>query len=160
MIEISKRAGQVAALCAALFIAMTGAVLAQGASAQAFVEGIYKPYLKKGFKGTDYSRPAYLRRTFEPVLAGAIIKDMAAAAKRMEVPTLDGDPFLDAQDWEISDLAVDVKTMGSKATATVKFTNIREPRTITLDLVKTPAGWRIAEINAPSGSLRKLFKLK
>ena len=47
-----------------------------------------------------------------------------------------------------------------QAVATVAFTNMREPKTVTLNLVNTASGWRIAEINAPSGSLRKLFKLK
>ena len=31
---------------------------------------------------------------------------------------------------------------------------------MTLDLVKTGDGWRIAEIKAPSGSLKELFKVK
>jgi len=149
------------ALCAILMIATPGAAVAQGASPKAFVEAIYKPYLKKKFKGVEYSRPANLRRFFEPALAKAIIADMQAAAKRGEVPALDGDPFIDAQDWEITNLAIEVKTVdAAKAVATVTFTNMREPKTVTLDLVDTAGGWRIAEINAPSGSLRKLFKLK
>ena len=153
------------ALCVAFAIAMagamTGAAWAESASPRAFIEAIYKPYLKKNYKGAPYSKPANIRRTFEPKLAGAIVADMAAAAKRNEVPTLDGDPFVDAQDWEIADLAIDVKAAGpAKARATVDFTNFRKPKTVTLDLVKTADGWRIAEINGPSGSLRKLFKLE
>jgi hypothetical protein len=109
-------------LCA--MFAATGPARAESASPRAFLEAIYKPYLAKKYKGTDYSKPANLRRYFEPKLANAIIKDMAAAAKRNEVPTLDGDPFIDAQDWEIADLAIDVKPEGSaKAAATVDFTN-------------------------------------
>jgi hypothetical protein len=146
-------------LCAAILFALAGEARAESASPCAFVEAIYKPYLTKGYKGTPYSTTAALRRYFEPALANAIIKDMAAAAKRNEVPALDGDPFIDAQDWEIINLAIDVKSMGAdKARAVVTFDNLKQPKTITLDLVKTSAGWRIAEINAPSGSLRKLFK--
>jgi hypothetical protein len=148
------------ALCAACIVT-TGISWAESASPRAFVEAIYKPYLAKTYKGADYSRPANLRRYFEPKLAGAIIADMAAAAKRNEVSTLDGDPFVDAQDWEIADLAIDVKHEGpAKATATVDFTNLRKPKTVKLDLVKTAGGWRIADINASSGSLRQLFKVK
>jgi len=40
----------------------------------------------------------------------------------------------------------------------VKFKNFDEEKTITIDLLKTKAGWRINELNAPSGSLRALFK--
>ena len=134
--------------------------LAQSGSPQAFVEAIYKPYLKKGFKGIPYSSATALRRYFEPKLAVAMIKDMNMSAKRKEVGTLDGDPFIDAQDWEISNLAIDVKTNGNKANAIVTFTNLGKPSTISLDLVKTAAGWRIADILAPSGSLRALFKVK
>ena len=148
------------AFCAAAAMAFGGPALAQGASPKAFVEQLYQPYLKKGFKGMNTSKPAILRRYFEPALAAAIIKDRAAAAKRNEVPTLNGDPFIDAQDWEIANLKIDMKPMGGKAAAAVAYTNFKEPRTVTLDLVKTPAGWRIAEIKAPSGSLRELFKLK
>ena len=159
-----RRAGRGAAIFIALctaFVVTSGIAWAESASPRAFVEAIYKPYLKKNYKGAPYSKPANLRRTFEPKLAGAIIADMAAAAKRNEVGTLDGDPFVDAQDWEIADLAIDVKLEGAaKATATVDFTNIRKPKTIKLDLVKTAGGWRIADINASSGSLRQLFKVK
>lgn len=151
--------------CAIALIALTlftaGYASAQSASAQAFVEAIYKPYAIKGFKGIPYSTEASLRGYFEPKLAGAINKDMEAAAKRKEVPKLDGDPFIDAQEWEIANLAINVKSGGDKASATVGFTNFGQPKTISLDLVKSgSAGWRIADIVVPSGSLRKLFKVK
>jgi hypothetical protein len=158
---IFKATGWGAALCALLAVAMPSTAMAQDASPKAFVEAIYKPYLKKNFKGVEYSQPANLRRYFESMLANAIIEDMQAAGRRNEVPTLDGDPFIDAQDWDIAKLVIDVKGVGAnKAVAIVNFTNMREGKTVTLDLVKTPAGWRIADINAPSGSLRKLLKLK
>ncbi len=150
-------------LLVTLFVAMsvTGPAWAESASPRAFIDAIFKPYLAKTYKGADYSKPANLRRYFEPKLANAIIADMAVAAKRNEVPTLDGDPFIDAQDWEIADLAIDIKPAGpTKARATVDFTNFRKPKTVTFDLVKTVAGWRIADIMAPSGSMRQLFKVK
>lgn len=154
-----------AGLCAIALIGLTwcatGFASAQSASAQSFVEAIYKPYANKGFKGIPYSSEAGLRGYFEPKLASAIIKDMEAAARRKEVPKLDGDPFIDAQDWEIANLAINVKSAGDKASATVTFTNFGQSKTISLDLVKSgSAGWRIADISAPSGSLRKLFKVK
>ena len=163
MSGIFRRAGWGIAVCAVLIAMMgaTGPAWAEGTSPRAFVDAIYKPYLAKKYKGADYSKPANLRRYFEPKLAGAIIADMAAAGKRNEVPTLEGDPFVDAQDWEIADLAIDIKPVGpTKARATVDFTNFRKPKTVTLELVKTAGGWRIADIMAPSGSMRQLFKVK
>ena len=74
---------------------------------------------------------------------------------------LNGDPFIDAQDWEIANLKTAVKSTGANtAVATATFVIFMEARTVTLDLVVTPAGWRIAEIRSPSGSLRALYKLK
>ena len=85
MSGISMRAGRGIAvfllLCTA-FAATAGAARAESASPRAFLEAIYKPYLSKKYKGADYSKPANLRRYFEPKLANAIIADMAAAAKR------------------------------------------------------------------------------
>ena len=69
--------------------------------------------------------------------------------------------FIDAQDWEISNLKIGVKMNGAdRAVATVTFRIFKEMRTMTLDLVRTPAGWRIADIRGPSGSLRELYKLQ
>ena len=142
-------------------VAADAAPSGKQASPQEFLEAIYRPYLDKNFKGTNLDKPADVRRYFTQPLANAILKDRAAAAKRNEVPSLDGDPFIDAQDWEMSNLKIDVKPIGpDKATGVVNFTNAGTAKTITLELVKTAAGWRISEINAPSGSLRKLMKLK
>lgn len=168
MSAVLRRAGWGMVLGAVLLVAMseagpvwTTSAWAESASPRALVDAIYKPYLAKKYKGADYSKPASVRRYFEPKLANAIIADMAAAAKRNEVPTLDGDPFIDAQDWELADLAVDIKPAGpAKARATVDFTNLRKPETVTLELVKTAEGWRIADIMASSGSMRQLFKVK
>ena len=89
--------------------AMAFAATAESASPQAFVDGIYKHYLGKDSKGLALSSAAVIRRYFAPPLADAIIKDFAAAHKAGEVPLLNGDPFIDAQDWEISNLKTAVK---------------------------------------------------
>ena len=130
---------------------------AQAATAQAFVENLYRPYLAKGFQGQPYDDTA---RFFDPALAQAIDRDNREAKRRNEVPTLTGDPFVDAQDWEISRLSIDVTANGDTATARVSFQNFGETKRVLLELAKTPAGWRIAEIKAPSGSLKALYKLK
>ncbi|MBX9776939.1 MAG: YbjP/YqhG family protein [Xanthobacteraceae bacterium] len=141
--------------------AMAFAAAAETASPQSFVEGIYKHYLGKESNGLPLSSDAVIRRYFAPPLAEAIIKDFAAAAKAGEVPLLNGDPFVDAQDWEIASLETAVKSTGANtAIATVSFTMFMEPRTVTLALVTTPAGWRIGDIRWPRGSLRAVYKLK
>jgi uncharacterized protein DUF3828 len=134
---------------------------AETASPQSFVDGIYKHYLGKDSKGLPLSSEAEIRRYFAPPLSDAMVKDFAAAEKAGEVPTLDGDPFVDAQDWEISNLKTAVKSTGpNTAVATASFTMFMKPRTVTLSLVTTPAGWRISDIRWERGTLRALYKLK
>jgi Protein of unknown function (DUF3828) len=141
--------------------AMAFAAAAETASPQSFVDGIYKHYLGKNSKGLALSNDALIRRYFAPPLADAIVKDFAQAHKAGEVPLLNGDPFVDAQDWEIENLKTAVKSTGaSTAVATASFVQFMEPRTVTLELVNTPAGWRIAEIRSASGSLRAFYELK
>jgi hypothetical protein len=142
--------------------AMAFSATAETASPQAFVDGIYTHYLGKDSKGLALSGSAVIRRYFASPLADAMVKDFAAAHKAGEVPMLNGDPFIDAQDWEISNIKTAVKSTGaSTAVATVTFVQFMEPRTVTLELVDTPAGWRIADITwARGSSLRQLYKLK
>lgn len=69
------------------------------------------------------------------------------AARRGEVGLLDGDPFIDAQDWDISAFDIVVTdTVPGKASATVKFTNLDKLTTVVLDLVKIKNDWRISDI--------------
>src|SRR5688500_2134685 len=96
-------------LAATLFFA--GAVIAQtaataqGASPLTFLESVYKVYRNNSSaKGIDTSKPDVVRRHFAPPLAKAMLKDRADAKKRDEAPLLNGDPFIDAQDWEIANL--------------------------------------------------------
>ena len=148
--SVLSRRLTIAALCA-----LPVAARAQTQSPQTFLQSIYDPYLKAGFKGQPYWQ---VDRFFVPALARAIDADMREAKRRGDVPKLDGDPFLDAQDWEIKNLAISVKADGPKATGEVAFDNLGKPTKITLDLVQTQAGWRIADIKGPSGSLSDLYK--
>ncbi|MGQ0585049.1 MAG: DUF3828 domain-containing protein [Reyranella sp.] len=147
-----------------VIFACAGAVVApsqvgaQQPSAQAFLEAIYKPYLNRNYAGQNYDEPG---RFFAPDLARAMKADATAAARRREVPLLNGDPFVDAQDWEITKLAIAVVPNGTTAaTATVTFANQGKATRLLIELEQTPAGWRIADIKAPSGSLRALYKLR
>jgi hypothetical protein len=142
---------------AALLLAVPLAAVAQQQTAQAFVESIYQPYRTKGFKGQPYWEPAHF---FAPDLAAAIEHDMALAKQRGEPPTLDGDPFVNAQEWEISDLVIATSVGDGKGQSAVTFKNLGKPRALTVLLVQTPQGWRISNIVSASGSLRALYKLR
>jgi hypothetical protein len=93
-------------------------VMAAHPSAATFVEAIYAPYKVKDGKGNLLDSDATVKRYFEPRLAALIIKDRNKAAKRGDVSTLEMDPFIDAQDWDISAVDVAVRdTAADKASA-------------------------------------------
>jgi hypothetical protein len=81
-----------------------------GQSAEAFLHSIYDRYVGAQDKARpiDYSDPRELRYYFEPSLAGIIHQDFIRAKKADEVPTLDADPFIDAQDWDIKSFNIQV----------------------------------------------------
>ncbi|MGE5148803.1 MAG: hypothetical protein ACM3II_01670, partial [Rhodospirillaceae bacterium] len=96
---------------------------AQSSTALDFLKSIYEPYKQAGFKGQPYWET---ERFFATDLADAIQRDFAEAKKRKEVPTLDGDPFIDAQDWTIGGFsyAVSATKPGDAAAAAIAFDNL------------------------------------
>lgn len=142
----------------ALMLSLAPAQAAQ--SAREFVTAIYKTYVGQNATGISIDSPE-ARKLVTPGLMKLIDADANAAAKRQEVPTLDGDPFVDAQDFEIKSFTVDIKELGpSKATATIGFKNeaSRENKPVVLDLVKVGGQWRIDDFRGgSSGSLRKIL---
>jgi hypothetical protein len=153
-------------VAACLFVmpwGISAPVAAADAAATAFVTKIFDAYKGKDAKGVMTDTEADLRRYFDPSLVALIVKDQKAAAKRKEVPTLDGDPFVDAQEWEIAafDIAV-TDVPPDKAVATVEYKNFDVPVKVVLNLVKIKNDWRIADIvstqQGRTQSLRGLFK--
>src|SRR2546422_985946 len=127
------------AVCIGL-VFTTGA--ARAAEPKSFVEAICAAYQGKDAKGIPLDTDAAVRRYFAPTLAALIINDRKKAAWRGEVGALDGDPFIDAQDWEIAAVDVTVRDItADKASATVAFKNVDRPATVVLDLVKLKQGW-------------------
>jgi hypothetical protein len=134
------------------------------ATAKNFVEKIYGTYVgaaTKGANGVQLEKPEDIKRYFTPGLASLILEDEAAAEKRGEPPTLDGDAFIGHQDWDIADLSVDVKELGTKAKATVSFTNFGKAEKVVVELLKVGPDWRIADIQwGDASTLRGLFRKK
>jgi uncharacterized protein DUF3828 len=135
---------------------------AEPATAKSFIEQIYGSYVgTAGQKGIALDNATVIRRYFTPGLASLILDDQAAADKRGEPPTLDGDAFVGHQEWDISGLTVEAKEAGSKATVTVSFTNSGKAEKVVLQLLKVGADWRIADIQWDDAStLRGLFRKK
>jgi hypothetical protein len=140
---IARRSVLIGASIAAAFAA--AGVRAADPSAVSFVKAIYAHYQGKDANGLALESDAAVRRYFAPGLAALIIKDRRDA--HGEVGKLDSDPFVDAQDWEITGLDIAVtETATDKARATVTFNSLGRAATVILDLVKLKGGWRIGEI--------------
>jgi hypothetical protein len=144
----------------ATLTAITGAVMAlftasgfaQDAGAQAFLQSVYATY-QTSDKALDIGSEAKAARYFVPALARLIGQDVALAATRNEVGKLDSDPFIGGQDWAPTkiELKVAAGATADRQIGTARFTapGDKQPRVVTLDLVKTGAGWRIADIHWP-----------
>jgi hypothetical protein len=135
---------------------------AADASATAFITAIYNTYRGKDSKGVRLDGGRNIRRYFEPKLATLMTKDENTAARHGDVGSLEFDPFIDAQDWEVTkfDIAVNDAAAG-KTQATVKFVNLGKAKTVVLDLIQLKGDWRIYDItwvhDGKTETLRKIF---
>jgi hypothetical protein len=157
-------------ICAVLALAICAASPAAAAppgtppkAPEALLQDIYSHYRGSASKGVPLDTDADWRRYFTDGLVALVSADEKAAAKSGDIPTLDGDPFVDAQDWDITHLTIQIDSQSAAAaTATVKFDNINEPKKLHIKLVATPNGWRIDDIVWPGteGTFRGLYKKK
>jgi hypothetical protein len=131
-------------------------------SARAFLDEIYRNYLGSSIsdaKGVALTDAKAVRAYFTVGLASLIIDDRTLETEHGESPVLDGDPFVGHREWDISNLAIEVKRISAfKATGTITFTNDGKPEKIVLELQRFGNDWRIADIEWDSGSLRSAFR--
>jgi hypothetical protein len=125
-----------------------------------FLRAVYDRYVGENVGSIDYSKEAVLRQYFTPELVAMMMKDRAAADAANEVPRLNGDPFLNAQDWKIA--SFDIKTVpisATRAEATVKFTNYNRQESFKVSLWFVDGAWRIDDIDygGNAGTLRGIF---
>jgi hypothetical protein len=127
--------------------------------AQRFIATIYAQYGAPDTQGVVLDSREALEKYFTPDLAAMIDADTIAAERENRPPALDGDPFVDAQEWDIKNVAIVVRDdTPVKAVAIVSFFNQGEPRQVQLDLLKLAAGWRIDDIRWREGTLRGLYR--
>ncbi len=157
-----NRIGAALTTLALLAFASPLAIAAESAksdpAAKAFLHDIYDRYPGKNAKGTLLTSNADINRYFAPELAMPIIADRTIAQKVGDIPTLAGDPFINAQEWTVDKLDISVQQQGKdKAIGTVKFINRGKPQTVIVELVKMPNGWRIHDLTARGEKLSALF---
>lgn len=127
--------------------------------AQRFIASIYAQYGAPDTQGVVLDSREALEKYFVTDLAAIIDADGIAAERENRPPALDGDPFVDAQEWDIKNVAIVVRDDSpEKAVAIVSFFNQGEPHQVELNLVKLAAGWRIDDIHWREGTLRGLYK--
>ncbi len=128
-------------------------------SPRGFLEGIFKRYTGPESKGIQIGTRPQLDRYFTASVAAQIDRDFAVAKRKNEVPELNGDPFVGAQDWEIKNVRVSISNETSAAAnGTVTFNNAGREQTVRYDLIRTAYGWRIDDIKWPQGSLRGIYR--
>ena len=110
-----------------------------------FVDQLYNAY-NSGNPISYLNEPEI---AFEPELASGLtaLADEAEASGDLP-PALGADPICGCQDWdnlshEVESITID----GDRAVARLTVSNFGEPSARVLDLVKTPAGWRIYDID-------------
>jgi hypothetical protein len=160
----SRRRMMVAFAAALACSAVPALAAGNEAAAKAFLNSIYQHYLGNSSgsgKGVALTSPKAVRSYFTVGLASLILEDRVAAAKRGEPPVLDGDPFMGRQDWDVSNLSVEVKDASPfKAVGTVSFMNSGKPEKVVIELLRSGNEWRIADIEWDSGTLRGLYRRK
>lgn len=146
-----------AALCLIVLLPLHAGAAEQ--TPRAFLQAIYQQYIGANAAGVTLDEDTDWRRYFTPDLAQIIIADYAKAAQSGDIPNLDGDPFVDAQDWSISKVQIEVDDKATdKTVGKVSFSNAGKAMALTLDLVKIDGAWKINDIHGPEGSLRDIFK--
>lgn len=149
---LSRRASLGLMLAALVAIAPRRAAAADAESARAFLEDIYAHYI--GPAGTAYGAPwgsdEGVRRYFTAEASALILADRHGATERLEAPYLNGDPFVDSQEWAIDavDIAIDpiTDTVPPTARAVASFVSYGRDVVVELHLVHLDEGWRIGEI--------------
>lgn len=134
-------------VCAAPAIAMP-ASQTPAASAKAFVDGLYRPWIAALKRGNDNYRLKDDESVYVPELAALIRKDERISARTNEVGVIDWVILCSCQDDGGLGYSINVPAAtATNATAKVALSFAgKYAQTLTLKLVKLPAGWRIADV--------------
>jgi hypothetical protein len=129
------------------------------AAPRLFLERIYAQYTGQADTGgVDLSSEAEIRRLFDPPLATLILADRHQSETNGEPAELDGDPFVDAQDWVISGLKITIPhATATEASADIRFTNFDQPNQVHIDLVHLADGWRVHQITYATTTLTRIL---
>lgn len=125
--------------------ATTPAAAAVAPTAEGLVRALYQKYLETApdtVVGFDFTDPAVAAAYFDPALSKLVVADA-----KSDQPRLNFDPFIEGQEFEIKAVAISAKNVTKTgATVIAQFDNFDEKKTVTFKMVRTTAGWRIADV--------------
>lgn len=138
-LEINMR---ILAIGAALLLAFVTPALAQE-TPKALIEAIYAPYIA----GQIPEDEAALRSE----ALNALYEADMQRSEEGEIGALDFDPYIDGQDFEITDLEIDEPIIdGSRGTVRVTFKNFGQPREMIYSVVIEAEAWKIDDLESLS----------
>ncbi len=137
-------------LAATAVLGLSGWAMAQPfPTPEALLEAFYAPYFSGEF-AEDESQ-------FRSAALQALYDADAQNTPEGEMGALSFDPFINGQDFEITDLAIgEAAVTGDTAVVEVSFENFGEPTELTYELVLEDGGWKIDDVasNDPENPYR------
>ncbi|MEO6014937.1 MAG: DUF3828 domain-containing protein [Devosia sp.] len=105
------------------------------------MEALYAPYLVADFDWGNYDVSLMQSEELRDLFA----KDSEEAGG--EVGRIDFDPYIDGQDYQITDLQIgDAKLEEATATVEVTFVNFDRPTDLLFTLVEEDDGWKVDDV--------------
>jgi hypothetical protein len=140
---------------AAAFAFLTACGPAPGGDPVGTVQALYDPYLSNQ-NPKPFLDAAPLTSELHDMMKTA---QEQASARGEPTVVVDFDPIIDGQDWELSDLNVELVEPAQAESAQVRarFKNMGEDVALTYDLVRQGGGWRIDNIEGANWTLRQLL---
>lgn len=117
------------------------------------VSALYEPYMTEGATFPDFEHQAPWSASL-----WAALQAMTERSQQIGEPILDFDPLIDAQDYQLSNIAVttDGVVENSHATVRAQFTNAGTPTEVIYDMVWEDGGWRVDNIRTSQWDLRQI----
>lgn len=110
------------------------------ADPRSVAEALYSPYGDPEFLWRTWDESQF----FSTGLNALYARDRADSEAQQTVGRLDFDPFINGQDFDVTDLAFGPARMnGDTATVAVSFANFEQPQTVTLAFVREDGRWKV-----------------
>lgn len=114
---------------------------------QALIEAVYAPYLAQQMAEDEASwRSEHLN---------ALYQADADRTPEGEMGALGFDPYINGQDWTITDLAIGEPALdGDSGTVTVTFKNFGVDQELVYTVVQEADGWKVDDVEAVTGEVQ------